>query len=249
MKLLSKKKIAIAALIVAALVLIAVVGVIAAVGITQKTTRGQKITVSADDLAEMKTLVYEYLNERNRMLVSSEPEKDPNTAGAPIIAASEMSPELAKRQKEDVEKLKAESLPNTFKNFATLVHVINSQEEGDKVVLHTKETTFFQLSQPGGPPCSAEEVDYFFTFSRDGSRWILTDVKLAYAGTMPPDIEPSVKPGERGGPRVLENPPTETSVVPEETKKLDQETMDKTKNRWAIDDKTAEAIQSGKYSW
>jgi hypothetical protein len=133
--------------------------------------------------------------------------------------------------------------------FATLVHVINIQEEGDKVVLHTKESTFFHLSQPGGPPCSAEEVDYYFTFSRDGSRWVLADVKLAYAGTMPPDIEPSVKPNETGGPRVLEKPPKETSVVPEEIRKLDQEATDKIKNKWAIDDKTAEAINSGTYSW
>lgn len=246
---LSKKKLAIAAFITAGLVLLTVVGVLVALRITQKPKQGQRITISANDLAEMKTLVYEYLNERIRMLISSEPEEDPNIAGAPIIAASEMSPELAKRQKEDVEKLKAGTHLGTFKNFAILAHVLNVQEEGDKVVLHLGESTYFQLSQPGGPPCSAEGADYYFTFSRVGGRWILTDVKLPYAGTMPLDIEPNVKPNEVGTDRVLANPPKETSVIPEKVRKLDKEATAKIKNTWAIDDKTAEAINSGTYSW
>jgi hypothetical protein len=245
MKKLSKKKTAASALIIAALVLVTIVGVIVALRVTQ----GKRITISVGDLVEMKTLAYKYLNERNRMLVSSEPEKDPNVADAPVIASSEMSPELAKLQKEDVAKLKALSLPDTFKNFATLAHVVSIQEKGNTVVLRLGESTYFQPSQPGGPPCSSEGTEYYFTFSRDGNRWILTDVKLLYAGTMPPEIEPSVKPGERGGPRVLENPPQEMRVIPEEIKKLDQEATDKIKNRWAIDDRTAEAIESGTYSW
>jgi len=245
MKKLSKKKTATAVLIIAALALATIVGVIVALGVT----RGERITVSSDDLAEMKTLAYKYLNERIRMLISSDPDSDPNIAGAPINSPSEMSPELAKRQKEDVGKLKKETHLGTFKNFAILAHALSVQEEGDKVVLHLGESTYFQLSQPGGPPCSAEGADYYFTFSRVGGRWILTDVKLPYAGTMPLDTEPSVKPSEVGTDRVLANPPKETSVIPEEIKKLDGEAMEKIKNRWAIEDQTAEAIESGTYTW
>jgi hypothetical protein len=58
---------------------------------------------------------------------------------------------------------------------------------------------------------------------------------------------------EKGTDRVLANPPKsrfdETFVIPEEVKKLDSEAMEKIKNRWAIDDKTAEVIRSGTYSW
>lgn len=245
MKKLTKKRTAAAALIIMALVLVTIVGVIVALRVMQ----GERITISADDLAEMKTLAYEYLNERIRMLISSDPDGDPNIAGAPIISPSEMSPELAKRQKEDVGKLKKETHLGTFKNFAILAHALSIREEGDKVVLHLGESTYFLLSEPGGPSDCSEGADYYFTFSRVGGRWILTDVKLPYAGTMPLDTEPSVKPMEAGTDRVLANPPKQTSVIPEEIKKLDSEAMEKIKNRWAIEDQTAEAIKSGTYSW
>jgi Cu/Ag efflux protein CusF len=244
-----KKRTDIVASVTAVLVLLVVAGVLVTSGITREPTRGQKITISTDDLAEMKTLVYKYLNERTRMLISPEPEKDPNIAGAPTISPSEMSPELTKRQKEDVEKLKAETHLGTFKNFAILAHVLNIQEEGDKVVLHLGETTYFQVAQPGGPSDCSEGADYYFIFSRVGGRWILTDVKLPYAGTMPLATEPSVKPNEVGTDRVLADPPEETTVIPEKIKKLDGEATEKIKNGWAIDDQTAEAIRSGTYSW
>ena len=249
----SKKKIGIAAFTIAALGLLTLVGVLVAVRITHKPkvtiTRRPKVTISADDLAEMKTLAYKYLNERIRMLISSNPDNDQNIAGAPTISPSEMSPELAKRQMEDVEKLKAQTHLGTFKNFAILSHVLNVQEAGDNVVLHLGESTYFQLSQPGGPPCCSAGDDYYFTFSRVGGRWILKDVKLTYSATMPSDIEPSVESYEEGTDRVLANPPKETSVILEEIKKLDTEAIEKIKNRWAIDDQTAEAIKSGTYSW
>ncbi|MHB8893939.1 MAG: hypothetical protein ACYC99_02015 [Candidatus Geothermincolia bacterium] len=245
MKKLSKKKTAAAALIIAALVTVTIVGLIVAL----RVTHGKGITISASDLAEMKTLALKYLNERNRALISAEPDRDPNIAGAPIISPSEMSPELAKRQKEDVEKLKAGAHDGTFKNFAILAHVLNIQEEGDKVVLHLGESTYFQLSQPGGPPCSAEGADYYLTFSRVGGRWILADVKLPHAGTMPLVTEPSVKPCEAGTDRVLADPPKETSVIPEVVRKLDKDATEQIKSRWAIDDQTAEAINSGTDSW
>lgn len=231
------------------LILIVLAGIILAITLTSGPKRSTKISVSASDLAEMKTLAYEYLNERTRLLISSEPDKDPSVAGAPIITPANMSPGLATRQKEDVEKLKARPYPGAFKNFAILSHVLDIQGQGEKIVLHIGQSTYFQLIQRGNPQCSAEGDDRYFTFSRAGGRWILTDVKLPYAGTMPSSIEPSVQPSESGTDRVMANPPKETSVIPEEVKRLDKEAMQKIRNRWAIDDQTAEAIEAGTYSW
>jgi hypothetical protein len=56
MKLPSKKKIAVTAFAIAALGLLALVGVLVVVG----TTHRPKVTISVDDLAEMKTLVHKY---------------------------------------------------------------------------------------------------------------------------------------------------------------------------------------------
>ena len=146
----------------------------------------------------------------------------------------------------------------SWKNFAIVANVLSIQEEGDKVVLRLGTSHFYQLSDqlsmPGaGGNYSAMADEYYFTFSRIGDRWILTDVKIPYAGTDPSCIEPSVKPMEKGTDRVLANPPKTRYehgfVIPEEVKKLDSEAMEKIKNRWAIDDKTAEVIRSGTYSW
>lgn len=255
MKLFSKRLFVGASVTVVVLLLV-VAGVFVTLRVTRKPERGQKITITVDDLAKMKTLAYGYLNERTRMLISSEPDKDPNIAGAPVISPTDMSPELAERQKEDVEKLKAKTTKTnsgTFKNFAILANALSIQEEGDKVVLHLGTSHFYQLSMPGGVGYSTMGDEYYFTFSRIGDRWILTDVKVPYAYIDPSAIEPSVKPMEKGTDRVLANPPKsrfdETFVIPEEVKKLDSEAMEKIKNRWAIDDKTAEVIRSGTYSW
>jgi hypothetical protein len=259
MKLFSKR-LFVGASVTVVVLLIVVAGVFVTLRVTRKPERGQKITITVDDLAKMKTLAYGYLNERTRMLISSEPDKDPNIAGAPVISPTDMSPELAERQKEDVEKLKAKTTKTnsgTFKNFAILANALSIQEEGDKVVLHLGTSHFCQLSDqlsgPGALPYSAMGDEYYFTFSRIGDRWILTDVKIPYAYIDPSAIEPSVKPMEKGTDRVLANPPKSRFepgfVIPEEVKKLDSEAMEKIKNRWAIDDKTAEGIESGTYSW
>lgn len=237
--------------------LLVAAGVFVTLRLTRKPERGQNITITVDDLAEMKTLAHGYLNERTIMLISSEPDKNPNIAGAPVISPTDMSPELAERQKEDVEKLKARTDSGSWKNFAILANALSIQEEGNKVVLRLGKTTFLQLSDqlsmPGNGDYSAMANEYYFTFSRIGDRWILTDVKIPFAGTDPPAIEPSVKSLESGTDRVLANPPKDRSdpgfVIPEEVKKLDSEATEKIKNRWAIDDKTAEEIRSGTYSW
>ncbi|MBN2169089.1 MAG: hypothetical protein JW738_07580 [Actinobacteria bacterium] len=254
----SKKTIISISIIVIVILLLVVAGAFVTLRVTCKPERGQKITITVDDLAEMKTLAHGYLNQRTRMLISSEPDYDPNIAGSPVISPTDMSPELAQRQKEDVEKLKARTIPGLWKNFAILANAFSIQEKEDKVVLGLEKSTFLQLSDqlstPGpGHDYSAMADDYYFTFSRIGDRWILTDVKIPFVGNLPPDIEPSVKPLESGTDRVLANPPEsryeEGFVVPEELKKLDSEATEKIKNRWAIDNKTAQEIESGTYSW
>lgn len=256
MKLFSKR-LFVGASVTLVVLLLVVAGVIITLRVTRKPERGQKITITVDDLAEMKTLAHGYLNERTRMLISSEPDKDPNIAGAPVISPTDMSPELAQRQKEDVEKLKARNNRGCWKNFAISTDVFSILEEGDEVLLGLRKSTFLQLSDQlsSGPrhDYSAMADEYYFTFMRIGDRWILTDVKIPFAGTDPPDIEPSVKPLERGTDRVLANPPEDLYEsgfeVPEEVKKLDSEATEKIKNRWAIDDKTAKEIERGTYSW
>lgn len=230
------------------LILLTTVGVLVVLRLTQPPGRGREIVVTVDDLARMKSLVYGYLNERNRMLISSEPEKDSNIAGAPVISTSDMSHELAGRQKEDVGKLKSGPHPGIFENFATYAQVTNIREDKNEVVLHVYGSTFYH-TQSGNPPYSAEGIDYYFTFVESGGRWVLNDVKLPYAGTMPPAIEPSVKPEEVATERVLADPPKETSVILQEVRSLDRQATEQTKNKWDIDEQTAEAIESGTYSW
>ncbi len=127
MKLASKKRIAIAALAITALILIALVGVLAAVRLSHRSN----VTISMDDLAEMKILVHRYLNERNRVAVSHDPQSNPNVDAAPVINSSEMSLELAARQKEDVKKLASGiyGFPYTD-DFATFTQVLDIPQQG-----------------------------------------------------------------------------------------------------------------------
>jgi len=245
----SKKKIAITAFAIAALGLLTLVGILVAVG----TTRRPPITISAADLAEMKTLVYKYLNERSRMMVSSAPANNPNVADAPVINPSEVSPDLAARQAEDVEKLRTMGDLGTFDSFATFARVLDIREKGDTAVLDIGATTYFRnvSRAPDGNTdiWSSAEAERLFTFTRKGNRWILTDAKLSSAGTMPPPEEPNVKPGEVGGPRVLEKPNSSqtTDHVPDEIARLDEAATLKIANRWIIvDQKTAGAMDSGR---
>ena len=235
MKLPSKKKIAITAFIIAALGLLTLAGVLLV-------AMPHRPTVSVDDLAEMKTLAHKYLNERNRLLVSTDPQNNPNIAGAPVIDPSEMSPELAARQKEDVEKLRARGNYGGWDDFATSLGVLDISGEGDDIALcvgiatsYHFAPTFYNPTDPNSyPPCSSLGYELYFKFARKGNRWILTDAKLPYAGTDPPDTEPSVKPEEAGTPRVLAHPPKEITKVPEEIERLDIAATTKTLNKWAV---------------
>lgn len=242
MKLPSKKNIAITAFTIAALGLLTLVGVLVAV----KKTHRPEVTISVDDLAEMKTLVHKYLNERSRVIVSPDPQNNPNIAGATVIDPSEMSPELAARQKEDVEKLRARGNHGIFDDFATYTEVLDIRKEGDEIVLDIGATTYFR-NVPLGPygdldNYSAVEAERYFTFARKGKRWILTDANLTSAGTMPPPDEPSVEPLEEGSSRVLAKWPGYITEIPQEIKRLDEEATAKITNKWAIDKKASEAI-------
>jgi hypothetical protein len=237
MKLLSKKKIAITVFTIAALVLITLVGVFAAVRPTHRT----KVTISEDDLAEMKTLVHKYLNERNRVAVSHDPQSNPNVTGAPVIDPSEMSPELAARQKEDVKKLRAGiyGYPDTD-DFATFTQVLDISQQGPDVVLDIADRDFCHYIPANNDPATQyvpEGGRRYYTFTRKGNRWILTDVKMAGAIKEPNLLEPSVKPNEKSTP---EWPAT----VPKEIKRLDQAATEKITNKWAIDEKAVRAIEA-----
>jgi hypothetical protein len=240
MKLPSKKRIAVAAFTIAALGVLALVGVLVAV----RTTHRPKVTISVDDLAEMKTLVHKYLNERNRVAVSHDPQSNPNVAGAPVIDPSEMSPELAARQKEDVEKSRASVNPGCWDDFATFLRVLDIRGAGDDVVLVLRIITFYQVVDPYSDPFySSEGYDLYCTFAQEGNRWILTDAKLDSAGTMPPVTEPSVKPNEKGSSRVLSKWPGYMERIPEKIKRLDEAATVKITNKWALDEKTVEGLQ------
>lgn len=165
-------------------VLVAIILVLLTVAavVVVEMTKGPNITISVDDLAEMKTLAHEYLNERNCAVVSSDPMGNPNIADAPIIDPADMSPELVLRQMEDVRKLKARSRSfEPWDDFAVLISVYDIQEDGDKVVLEVDVNSYYHLIQSTfDAPYSSEGYDIFFTFTRkgNGDGWILTDVKL-----------------------------------------------------------------------
>lgn len=250
MKVPSKKKIAITAFAIAALGLLTLVAILVAVGMTSRPT----VPLSVDDVAEIKTLVYKYLNERSRIMVSSNPANNPNIASAPVIDPSDMSPGLAARQAEDVEKLRAMGGLGTFDSFATFAQVLDIREKGDTAVLDIGSTTYFRnvSKAPDGNAdiWSSAGAERLFTFTRMGTRWILTDAKLSSAGTMPPPEEPSVKPGEVGGPRVLENPiPFRRSDdVPEKIEELDKAATRKIANKWVVIDREMAVSLAEKHS-
>ncbi len=245
----TSKKIVVTAFIIAAIGLLTLVGVLVAVRVSVRTSA----TLSVDELAEMKALVYKYLNERDRFLVSSDPENNPQIADAPIIEPSEMAPGLAARQAEDVGKLKARGTTGTFDDFAIFAEALGVRKQGDAFVLDIKDETFYHLTPTrfeANPDnqYAGEGAERYFTFKREGNKWILADAKLASAGTMPPFNEPSVKSREVGGSRVLENPKMShaTDDVPIDLSKLDEAATRNIADKWVVvDKKTAEAIVSG----
>jgi len=246
MKLPSKKRIAIAVFTIAALVLITLVGVLVAAGTTHRT----KVTISVDDLAEMKTLVHKYLNERNRVAVSHDPQSNPNVAGAPVIDPSEMSPELAARQKEDVEKLRTGTYgyPDTD-DFATFTQVLDIPKQGPDVVLDIADTNFCHYIPANNDPTVQYPSDggrRYYTFARKGNGWKLTDAKLVGEIVEPNLLEPSVKPNEKGTTRVLAETPEWPATVPKEIKRLDEAATEKITNKWAIDEKAVRAFEAAR---
>jgi len=250
MKLPSKKRIAIAAVTIAALVLITLVGVLVAVGTTHKPTHGTKVTISVDDLAEMKTLVHKYLNERNRVAVAHDPQSNPNVAGAPVIDPSEMSPELAARQKEDVKKLRTGAYGYAYTDdFATFTQVLDIPQQGADVVLDIADTSFYHYIPANNDPA----VQYFndggrryYTFARKGNGWKLTDARLVGEIVEPNLLEPSVKPYEKGTPRVLAETLEWSATVTKEIKRLDEAATMKIENKWAIDEKAVRAFEAAR---
>jgi hypothetical protein len=244
MKLPSRKRIAIAAFTIAALGLLALVGVLVAA----RTTHRPKVTISVDDLAEMKTLVHKYLNERNRVAVSHDPRSNPNVAGAPVIDPSEMSPGLAARQKDDVKRLRAGIYGYAFTDdFATFTQVLDIPQRGPDVVLDIADTTYYHYIPANNDPIAqypGERDRRYYTFTRKGNGWRLTDAKLAGPITEPILIEPGVKPNEKGTSRVLAEKLEWPAAVPKEIKRLDKAATEKIKNKWAIDEKAVRAIET-----
>lgn len=233
MKLLSAKKITIAAFIIVALGLLTIVGVLMAV------TRSPKVTV--DDLAQMKTLAHKYLNERYRLYISSKPQNNPNIADAPVIEPSEMSPELAARQKEDVKKLEARGFGGLDDDFATYLQVSDIRKEGSAIALYIIEQSAIHMINYDDPPYYGEGNDRYFKFARKGNGWILLDAKLLFVGGEPSVTEPSVKSYEKG---VLSNP-LEITKIPEEVEKLDDEATKKILNKWAVNRQTIKTLIYG----
>lgn len=231
----SVRKILIATISVCALGLIAVLLVL-----VFKDTGRAKPNISVNDLTVMKTLVHEYLNERKRAIVSVAPESDPNVSGAPTISPKDMSSELAVRQEEDVNKLLNSRISSSFSDFVVLTELLAIDERADKVILCLRATTYYRnVNNPD--KYSATSTDRYFTFDKKGDGWSLTDVKLPFAGTEPPEDEPNVQANEKGTSRVLADPPEQIFDVPHDIAALDAEATKKIVNEWAIDKKAEEA--------
>ena len=245
MKLPSKERIAVAAFTIVALFVIILVGVLLAV----RPAHGTRVTVSVDDLAAMKTLVHKYLNERNRVAVSHDPQSNPNVAGAPVIDPSEMSPALAARQKEDVKKLRAGIYGYAFTDdFATFTQVLDIRRQGTDVVLDVADRTYYHYIPANDDPAVQypnEGERRYFTFARTGNGWKLIDVKLV-SEPIESNLEPSVKPNEKGTSRVLAETLEWPATVPREIKRLDEAATEKITNKWAIDEKAVRAFEAAR---
>ena len=205
----------------------------------------KSITITVDDLARMKTLAHEYLNERYRLVLSSDPDNNPNIAGAPVIDPSEMSSELATRQKVDVVKLKAKSPSSLGDDYATWLQVTDIRKEGDAVALLVNEGTCVHSIYMGEKFCSGEGIERYFRFARKGSVWLLLDAKPLYEGGCEvPVTEPSIEFREYDGPMVPGPPYTPPARVPEDIKEFDEEATRRIVDEWAVDKQTLIALSA-----
>jgi hypothetical protein len=182
--------------------------------------------------------------------VSHNPQSNPNVAGAPVIDPSEMSPGLAARQKEDVKKLRAGIYGYAFTDdFATFTQVLDIPQQGPDVVLDIVDRTFLHYIPANNDPVVQYPNDggrRYYTFTRKGNGWKLTDVKLAGPIIEPSLIEPSVKPNEKATPRVIAETPEWPATVSKEIRRLDEAATEKIKNKWAIDEKAVKAIEAAR---
>jgi hypothetical protein len=197
-KLFSKKRIAVAAIAVAAFTLLSAVVIIVAIKTTQKPAK-EHVSVKT-----MESLALKYLNERNRMLVSSEPDVI-SALNVPIIKKSEMSPQIAAQQRIDIEKIRkhtmnVEDMAGQYWDrvrwvrFDTEVKISDIKVEPEKTTAHIYEDTRLYFIPDNGSSYSEFVVDRHFTFVRNEAQWMISDVKVDGEFSDPPLNEPSEKP-------------------------------------------------------
>ena len=148
----------------------------------------------------MKSLALKYLNERNCLLVSSNPKSNKNLATVSTIKSSEMETQVEAQQKGDMEKLREFTTGMEKKGyiywdrFETTVEIHDITVEPDKTVAGIHEYTRLYFIPGKGPDCSSFDVNRHFTFVRSGDKWTISNVKVDELGFDPPINEPSVKP-------------------------------------------------------
>jgi len=149
----------------------------------------------------IKSLAQKYLNERNRVMVSSNPNSN-NRLNVPMTIPSEMSQKVAARQSGDVEKLRdvTKRIENKgsyyWNRFDTNVKIEKTTVEKDKTVTRIYEYTrlYFAPGKGREGEYSSFDAERDFTFAQNQGNWEITDVQLVDPGTLPPPNEPSVTP-------------------------------------------------------
>lgn len=146
------------------------------------------------------SIAEEYLNERNRLLVSSNPDSNPNLQNVPMLKKSEMNEKISERQQGDMNKIRditkkvEDQGVRYWDRFETNVEIESITEAADQTVVRIFEYTRLYFIQGWGVEYSSFNTERDFTFIREGNKWIISDVKIVDPGTMPPPNEPSVEP-------------------------------------------------------